>query len=86
MYKNFRIYKTENNTFIVRADSERFGKQAIVFESYNTKECWQWIRDNYRNKEGKRITNMRWTDRLYRKAFSTCNTPDNVWYRPTATN
>ena len=80
MYSNFKIYKSETGTFIVRADSKRFGKQAIVFESYNTKDCWKWVCDNYTNKYGKKITNSRWTTRLYIKAFSTCDTPDNVWF------
>lgn len=81
MYKNFRIYKTENNAFVVKADSKRFGKQAIVFESYNVVECNTWILNNYRNKEGKKITNSRWTDRIYRMAMSTCDIPNNFWYR-----
>lgn len=80
MYKNFRIYKTEN-TFIVKADSKRFGKQSIVFESYNVKSCVNWIYDNYRNKDGKIITNRRWVDRVYCMAMSTCNTPGNPWYK-----
>ena len=79
MYRNFQIFKTEQNTFVVRADSKRFGKQAIVFESYNTKECWRWICDNYTNKDGKKITNMRYKDRVYHKAFSTCD-DGNPWY------
>ena len=80
MYKNFRMYVTDNNTYIVRADSKRFGKQAIVYESYNVKDCWRWITENYRNKDGKIITNMRWTTRLYIKAHSTLNIPNNAWY------
>lgn len=82
MYKNFRIYKTEQGTFIVKADSKRFGTQAIVFESYTTKACWKWISDNYRNKNGKKITNDRWTSRLYAQAFSTCD-DGNYWYTST---
>lgn len=80
MYKNFRIYNT-GNSFVVRADSVRFGKQAIVFESYNCKECVNWIYNNYRNKNGKLITNMGLTTKLYCKAMSTCNKPDNPWYK-----
>ena len=84
MYTNFRIYKTETGTFVVRADSKRFGRQAIVFESYNTKDCWKWIQENYTNKDGKIITNSRWVDRVYRKAFSTCD-DGNPWYEMTHT-
>lgn len=79
MYKNFRIYNT-GNTFVVRADSKRFGKQAIVFESWDVKECVKWIYKNYRNKAGEIITNSRWTTRVYSKAMSTCDIPNNPWY------
>lgn len=81
MYKNFHIYATENGTFIVRADSKRFGKQAIVFESFSTKECVNWVYNNYRNKSGKIITNMCYTTAVYIKAMSTCNVPNNPWYK-----
>lgn len=43
MYSNFKIEKTDNNTYVVRADSDRFGKQAIVFESYSHRECLNWM-------------------------------------------
>ena len=82
MYKNFRIYNTDNNTFVVRADSKRFGKQAIVFESYKVKDCVRWIFENYRNKQGTIIKNIRWTTNVYCMAMSTCDIPDNPWYRP----
>lgn len=81
VYKNFHIYATDNGTFVVRADSKRFGKQEIVFESYNLKECVNWIDNNYRNSKGEIITNMRWTTRVYCRAMSTCNIPDNPWYK-----
>lgn len=81
MYKNFRVFITPNNTYIVRADSKRFGKQAIVFESYDIKHCIKWIYENYRNKDGKVITNSRLTDRIYRKAMSTLNTSNNPWFK-----
>lgn len=81
MYRNFHIYKTENNTFIVKADSERFGSQAIVFEHFDIKKAIEWMYNNYRNKEGKVITNMRWTSKLYRVAMSTCDIPDNFWFK-----
>lgn len=79
MYKNFRIFITPNSTYIVRADSTRFDKQAIVFESYDVKHCIKWIYEHYTNKDGKVITNIRCTDRVYRMAMSTLNTPNNPW-------
>lgn len=83
MYKNFRIYRTENNTYILRADGERFGKQAIIFESYKLNEVIRFMYANYTNKEGKVITNLRWTNWVYTKAMTTCNIPDNPWYMAT---
>jgi hypothetical protein len=80
MYKNFRIYRTETGTFILKADSKRFGKQAIIFEHYDCNAVVKYMLENYTNKDGKRIKNMRWTDLVYRKAMSTCNIPNNPWY------
>lgn len=40
--KNFSIEPRYSN-FVVRADSERFGKAAIVFESYDRTECVAYI-------------------------------------------
>ena len=80
-YKNFRIYHTENNTFVVKADSQRFGKQAVVYESYDIKHCVKWAEEHYTNKDGKVITNLRWTTHLYVKAMTTCDIPNNPWYR-----
>lgn len=40
---NFRITETGNRTFTVLSDSERFGKDAIVFESYNRDKCVDYI-------------------------------------------
>lgn len=81
MYKNFRIYVTETGTFVVKADSKRFGKHVIVCEAYDVKTCWKWIQANYRNKSGKVITNARLVDRVYRMAMSTCNISNNFWYQ-----
>ena len=40
---NFQIEKTSNNTFVVRSDSERFGKQEITYESPNREDCLEYI-------------------------------------------
>lgn len=40
---NFRITETDNHTFTVLSDSERFGKDAVVFESYNRDRCVDYI-------------------------------------------
>ena len=41
--KNIVIEKTSNGTYVVKADSERFGEQEIMFESYCKSECVQYI-------------------------------------------
>ena len=81
MYKNFRIYKTDNNTFVLKADSERFGKQSIIFEHYNCTKVVEFMYENYKNKNGKIITNSGHRRSLYCKAMSTCNKDNNPWYR-----
>lgn len=81
MYKNFRIYKSETGTFILRADSKRFGKHAINYEDYRLNGVIRFMFDNYTNKNGEVIKNMRWIDLIYRKAMSTCNIPENPWYK-----
>lgn len=80
MYRNFHIFNT-GNSFIVRADSQRFGKQSIIYEDYDLRKCISWIYSNYRNNNGKIITNRRWIDRVYAIAMSTCNVTDNPWYQ-----
>ena len=42
---NFRIEPTNNNTFIVRSDSERFGNDEIVYEHHNRNKCVDYISD-----------------------------------------
>lgn len=41
--KNIRIEKTNNRTYVVKADTERFGIQSIMFESYSLEECKRYI-------------------------------------------
>ena len=41
--ENIKIERTNNGTFVVKADTERFGKQEIMFESFNKDECVQYI-------------------------------------------
>lgn len=80
IYRNFHIFNA-GNSFVVKADSKRFGKQEIVYEDYSLKRCISWMYSHYRNDSGKIITNRRWTDYLYRKAMSTCLCVDNPWFR-----
>lgn len=46
---NFNISKTDNNTYVVRGDSERFGKNAILFESYKKSDCDKYVMENNPN-------------------------------------
>ena len=80
IYRNFRIYNT-GNSFIVRADSKRFGKSAIVYENFDIKKCIAWIYAHYRNNDGKVITNRGLVDKLYAQAMSTCKLENNYWYK-----
>ena len=80
IYRNFRIFNS-GSTFIVRADSKRFGKSSIVYENYDLKQCVSWIYAHYRNKSGKIITNTRHQDHVYCKAMETCNVQNNPWYK-----
>lgn len=41
--KNIVIEKSENGTYIVKADTERFGAQAVMFESFDRSECARYI-------------------------------------------
>lgn len=42
--KNIRIEATKNKTIIVRADSDRFGKDAILYEDNKFIQCCDYIR------------------------------------------
>lgn len=41
--ENFIISQTANNTFVVKSDSEMFGKGVTVFESNNRDECVDYV-------------------------------------------
>ena len=43
---NFRIEQLEGGNFVVKTDSERFGKDAISYESFSRNECVMYIADN----------------------------------------
>ena len=47
--KNIQISVTENNTIIVTADTERFGKSAVMFEGHSFMECCDYIRKRTNN-------------------------------------
>lgn len=43
---NFRIESLNVDTFVVRSDSERFGKGVITFESFSRNDCVEYIFNN----------------------------------------
>ena len=42
--ENIRIIATENRTIVVKADSKRYGKQAIMFEGHTFMMACDYIR------------------------------------------
>ena len=40
---NFNVEQTDTGTWVVKADSKRFGKQAIVFEGSSRREALNWM-------------------------------------------
>ena len=40
---NFKVEQTDTGTWVVKADSKRFGKQAIVFEGSSRRETLNWM-------------------------------------------
>lgn len=42
--KNIKIKKTSNNTYVVKADTEKFGKQTTMFESYKINDCIKYLK------------------------------------------
>ena len=44
MVTNFRIEALRDNYMIVKADSERFGKQEVMFEGNTFTQCFDYIK------------------------------------------
>jgi len=44
--KNIIIKEIKSNYYVVLADTERFGKQEIMFEGMSFDECTEWIKAN----------------------------------------
>ena len=40
---NYKVEQTDGGTWVVKADSDRFGKQAIVYEGSSQRECLNWM-------------------------------------------
>lgn len=44
--ENVKIIESTNKTFIVKADTERFGIQQILFESYKFQDCLAFLKEH----------------------------------------
>ena len=44
--KNVEIRKSTHNTYLVYADTARFGKHEIMYESHDRNDCVAWLKDN----------------------------------------
>jgi hypothetical protein len=44
MFKNIKIERSYSGTWLVKADSQRFGEDAIMFESFRYKEASTYAR------------------------------------------
>lgn len=42
--KNIRIVVTDDNSIIVKADSDRYGKDAIMYQDINFMNCFDYVR------------------------------------------
>ena len=42
--KNVRIIVTDNRTIVVKADTKRYGKDAIMYEGHTFMSCCDYIR------------------------------------------
>ena len=42
--ENISIVVTDNNTITVRADSKRYGKNAVMYEDHKFMRCFDYIR------------------------------------------
>jgi len=47
--KNIRIVVTDNRTIVVRADTKRYGRDAIMYEGHTFMGCCDYIRRMTRN-------------------------------------
>lgn len=48
MMKNIKIERVRKGYWIVKADTERFGIQEIMFEGIRREECRDYVRNNKR--------------------------------------
>lgn len=52
---NINIVRTNNGTWAVKADTERFGKQEIMFESHSRRECVAYANEHGYQKQIKKM-------------------------------
>lgn len=72
-YTNFKVERTPQGTWIVRADSKRFGSGSIVFESYSRSECNNWVK-----KQGGSTANASKKPARIRKKVNAAKKPTDI--------
>ena len=86
---NFKVEQTDTGTWVVKADSKRFGKQAIVFEGSSRREALNWmykhiqptkesVRRSYKRRTMKESTNDDTVYVVFRKEKNP--TEDEIFY------
>lgn len=70
---NFNVEQTDTGTWVVKADSKRFGKQAIVFEGSSRREALNWMykhiqpaKENVRRSSKRRMNEMEFNKKVYK--------------------
>lgn len=70
---NFKVEQTDTGTWVVRADSKRFGKQAIVFEGSSRREALNWMykhiqptKESVRKSSKRRMNEMEFHNKVYK--------------------
>lgn len=69
---NFKVEQTDTGTWVVKADSKRFGKQAIVFEGSSRREALNWMykhiqptKESVRRSSKRRMNEMDSRNKVY---------------------
>ena len=72
---NIKIMATCHNTYIVIGDTEKFGKDEILFEGILIDECYKYLEDNGINVDDYKLKNK--VLEMWKNAFY--NGSDNAW-------
>ena len=73
--RNTKIMSTYHNTYIVVGDTEKFGKDEILFEGVSIEECYKYLEENGIDIEHYKLKNK--VLKMWKNAFY--NGSDNAW-------